>query len=73
VKVGLGVSLVPRWVVREDIRLGSLIGLSLGRSGIKRQWVLAHVKGALLPPYSQDFIQLCHKWFPRLMNDAEDV
>ena len=73
VKVGLGVSLVPHWVVREDIRLGSLIALSLGRSGIKRQWVLAYVKDALLPPYSQDFIQLCHKWFPRLMNDAEDV
>ncbi len=42
VKVGLGVALVPRWVVREDISAGVLVGLSLGRSGMKRQWVIAN-------------------------------
>ena len=52
VKVGLGVALVPRWVVREDISAGVLVGLSLGRSGMKRQWVIAHAKDAPLPSYS---------------------
>jgi LysR family transcriptional activator of glutamate synthase operon len=70
VKVGLGVALVPRWVVREDIAAGGLVGLSLGRAGMKRQWVVAHAKDAPLPSYSEDFIKLCHKWFPRLMSEG---
>lgn len=73
VKVGLGIALVPRWVVRDDVQTGSLIPLSLGRGGLKRQWVLAHVKGAPVPAYSQTFMQLCHKWFPRLMAEAEEA
>jgi DNA-binding transcriptional LysR family regulator len=71
VKVGLGVALVPRWVAHEDVQNGSLIALSLGRGGQKRQWGIAHVKDAPLPAYSHEFIQLCHKWFPRLMADAD--
>lgn len=71
VKVGLGVALVPRWVVRDDIAAGVLVGLSLGRSGLKRQWVIAHVQDASLPSYSQDFIKLCHKWFPHLMSEEQ--
>ena len=69
VKVDLGVALVPHWVVREDIRAGSLIALSLGRSGMKRQWVIAHSKSTPLPSYGEDFIDLCHKWFPRIMRE----
>jgi DNA-binding transcriptional LysR family regulator len=72
VKVGLGVALVPRWVAHDDIQAGALIPLSLGRGGLKRQWVIAYVKGIPLPPYSRTFIQLCHKWFPRAMVDAGD-
>jgi LysR family transcriptional regulator, low CO2-responsive transcriptional regulator len=72
VKVGLGVALVPRWVAREDVQEGSLIPLSLGRGGLKRQWVIAHVKGAPLPAYIRAFMQLCHKWFPHLMADSKD-
>jgi DNA-binding transcriptional LysR family regulator len=72
VKVGLGVALVPQWVAREDVQAESLVALSIGRVGLKRQWVIAHAKDAPLPEYSYDFIQLCHKWFPRLMNDDAD-
>ena len=42
----------------------------LGR-GLKRQWVIAYVKGIPLPTYSRTFIQLCHKWFPWLMTGTE--
>ena len=71
VKVGLGVALLPRWVVREDIQTGVLKALPLGRGGVKRQWILAYVKTAPLAEYDRAFIQLCHKWFPHLMADAE--
>jgi len=70
VKVGLGVALLPRWVVRDDIRDGSLKALSLGRGGLKRRWGIAHVRDAPLPEYAQTFMQLCHTWFPRLMTDT---
>ncbi len=69
VKVGLGVALVPRWVAREDLQQGTLVALPLGRGGLKRWWVIAHLKSSPLPPYGQTFVQLCHKWFPRLMSD----
>lgn len=70
VKVGLGVALLPRWVVRDEIRDGSLKALPLGRAGLKRRWVIAHVRDAPLPGYAQAFMQLCHTWYPRLMADT---
>jgi len=71
VKVGLGVALLPRWVVREDIESGVLHALPLGRGGVKRQWVLAYMKSAPLAAYDQAFVQICHKWFPHLMTDMQ--
>lgn len=71
VKVGLGVALLPRWVARDDIRSGALKALPLGRVGLKRRWVVAHVRDAPLPEHDQTFIQLCHTWFPRLMVDTD--
>ena len=68
VKVGLGVALLPQWVAADDIREGHLKALSLGRAGLKRRWVVAHLREAPLPPYSRDFIALCHTWFPKLMS-----
>jgi len=71
VKVGLGVALLPRWVVREDVQMGALNALPLGRGGVKRQWIIAHVKTAPLAEHDRAFIQLCHKWFPHLMAEDE--
>ena len=71
VKVGLGVALLPRWVVREEVENGALKALPLGRGGVKRQWVLAYVKSAVLAEHDHAFIELCHKWFPQLMTDLK--
>ena len=70
VKVGLGVALVPRWVVRDDIQTGVLKALPFGRGGVKRTWVLAYAKSMTPTEYDHTFIALCHKWFPALMTDA---
>jgi DNA-binding transcriptional LysR family regulator len=72
VKVGLGVAFIPPWVARGDLQSGALVPLAFGRGGLKRQWVIARVKGIPLPAYSRTFIELCHKWYPRLMADAAD-
>ncbi len=71
VKMGLGFALMPRWVVREDIRAGTLHALPLGRGGLKRQWVIAYAKGTALAMHGIALMRLCHKWFPRLMNDDD--
>ena len=71
VKVGLGVALQPRWVVRDAIANGALKALPLGRGGLNRQWVLMYVKGAVLAEHDRVFIELCHKWFPQLMTEPE--
>ncbi len=67
VKVGLGVALLPRWVVHDDLNEGRLKAISLGYSGLKRRWGIAYPDKMRLPTYSQTFIQLCHTWFPHLM------
>ena len=70
VKVGLGVALLPLWIVQDDIEEGSLKALSLGRAGLKRRWGIGHSHDNPLPAHNQAFIQLCHEWFPRLMGQA---
>jgi LysR family transcriptional regulator for metE and metH len=67
VKVGLGVALLPRWVVHDDLNAGTLKAISLGRSGLKRNWGVACPDKSRLPIYSQTFMELCHTWFPNLM------
>ena len=61
----------PRWVVRDDVHMGVLKALPLGRVGVKRQWIVAHVKTAPLAEHDRAFIQLCHKWFPHVMMGSE--
>jgi DNA-binding transcriptional LysR family regulator len=73
VKVGLGIALLPRWVVRDELQMGALIALPLGRGGLQRQWVITYVTGALSAEYERAFIQLCHKWFPPFMTNTGAV
>lgn len=73
VKVGLGVALIPRWVVRTEVAEGTLCALPLGRGGLKRHWVVSYAKGAPLISYRDAFLQLCHKWFPQLMTETGEV
>jgi LysR family transcriptional regulator, low CO2-responsive transcriptional regulator len=69
VKVGLGIALLPRWVVRDELQDGTLKAISLGRGGLQRRWGIGYTPHTRLPVYSQTFIQLCHVWFPRLMSE----
>lgn len=67
VKIGLGIAVVPPWVVREDLRRHRLKALTLGRTGLKRSWAIAYLQGKKLPPYSQAFIKICRERFAALM------
>jgi LysR family transcriptional regulator, low CO2-responsive transcriptional regulator len=67
VKVGLGIAVLPLWVVRADLQARRLVALPLGRTGLKRSWAIAYVPGRQLPPYSQTFIRICRERFSALM------
>jgi DNA-binding transcriptional LysR family regulator len=71
VKVGLGVAVLPSWVVRADLRSKQLLTITLGRAGLKRSWAIAYIRGRQLPTYSQEFIRICRERFSALM--AADV
>jgi DNA-binding transcriptional LysR family regulator len=73
VKMGLGVALMPRWVVRDELHSGALCAVSMGRGGLKRRWIIAYAKGAPLTAYGTMFIQLCHKWFPDIMTASDSA
>lgn len=71
VKVGLGVALLPRWVVREEVQTGALKALPFGRGGVNRTWVLVYAKNMGLTEYDTAFVDLCRKWFPAMMTDGD--
>jgi len=72
VKVGLGIAVLPPWVVRADLQARRLVALPLGRTGLKRSWAIAYIQGRQLPPYSQMFIRICRQRFSALM-EADGV
>jgi DNA-binding transcriptional LysR family regulator len=63
---------LPRWVVRADVRAQKLVAIPLGRAGLKRSWAIAYVQSRQLPPYSQTFIRICRERFSTLM-EADGV
>ena len=67
VKVGLGIAVLPLWVVRADLQARRLVALPLGRTGMKRSWAIAYVQGRQLPPYGQTFIRICRERFSTLL------
>jgi DNA-binding transcriptional LysR family regulator len=59
VKLGLGVSILARWVARKELAEGSLCALPLGRRKLKRRWGFILPKGQRLTLAPETFIGLC--------------
>ena len=58
VKAGLGVTVMPAWVVRPALKGGKLRTVRITRAGIHREWSAATLAGAADPPYLGEFIDL---------------
>lgn len=56
VKAGLGVSILPNWIVKPYIVSGELVAIPVTRKGIKRIWYAATLKNKDIPPYMNVFI-----------------
>ncbi len=59
VKLGLGVSIVARWIALPEISQRSLVWLPLPGTKLKRNWSIAAAKGRELSIAEQTFIGLC--------------
>ncbi|MBI3405040.1 MAG: LysR family transcriptional regulator [Acidobacteria bacterium] len=58
VKAGLGISVLPGWVVAPYFRAKELRGAPLTRSGVFREWSAATMRKSRQPSYVQDFVDL---------------
>ncbi len=59
VKIGLGPGILAQWLVRDQIKSGSLIALPLGSRKIVRSWGVAYKKGRCLEVPEQAFRASC--------------
>lgn len=59
VKLGLGVSILAKWVAAKEIEEGSLVALPLGRRKLQRRWGILSWRGRRLSLAEETFIGLC--------------
>lgn len=64
---GLGVAIVPRWAVQEELAGGHLVALSIGKSGLTRAWGLGLVAQDHHPQSLKTFIRLCSERLPSML------
>ena len=58
VKAGLGISVLARWAVQEQLAAGTLIARPVTKKGLQRQWSAALLKNDFVPTYVNDFVEL---------------
>ena len=56
VKAGLGVAVLPNWVVRPYLQSGQLSAVWITENRVLRTWYAATLKNKQLPPYTTAFI-----------------
>ncbi|QDK80519.1 LysR family transcriptional regulator [Spirosoma sp. KCTC 42546] len=57
VKAGLGVAVLPNWVVRPYLQSGQLSAVRITKQRVLRTWYAATLKTKQLPPYTTAFIE----------------
>ena len=57
-KAGLGVGVISKWAVREELEAGTLCGVRLGPKGLYRQWSAVTLKSEQNRPHLLNFVQL---------------
>lgn len=58
VKADLGISVLARWAVTEQLKAGTLVARSLTKRGVQRQWSAAILNQDFTPTYLIEFVKL---------------
>ena len=68
VRAGLGLAVVPRWAVLDDVNAGQMVGLSIGKNGLFRSWGLGVRAEDHQPQTLRAFVRLCRDRLPSLLS-----
>lgn len=68
VRAGLGLAIVPRWAVADDLAEGRLAALAIGKSGLARAWGLGLRAEDHQPQTLRGFVRLCLERLPALLS-----
>jgi DNA-binding transcriptional LysR family regulator len=68
-RLGMGVCILPRWLARDDVADGLLVGLPLGRRRLKRRWGFLSSKTRKLSLAENLFVNICRSVFRELVLD----
>lgn len=68
VRAGLGLAIVPRWAVADDLAAGRLAALAIGKSGLARAWGLGLRVEDHQPQTQRAFVRLCLERLPALLS-----
>lgn len=71
VRLDMGVGVLPRWLVADDIDQGLLAALPLGRRRLKRRWGVLYAKTRKLSLADDLFINVSRSVFRALAESAE--
>jgi len=70
-RLGMGVGILPRWLVAEDLEQGRLVSLPLGRRRLKRRWGVLYSKTHHLNLAENLFISICRSVFRALLQASQ--
>jgi LysR family transcriptional regulator, low CO2-responsive transcriptional regulator len=70
VRLDMGVGILPRWMVSEDLEQYLLVALPLGRRRVKRRWGVLHAKTRRLSMADNLFINISRSVFGSLLRSA---
>jgi len=71
VRLDMGVAILPRWMVANEIQDGLLVALPLGRRKLKRHWGVLHAKSRKLSLADDLFINIARSVFRSLAQASE--
>ncbi|HLP77873.1 MAG TPA: LysR family transcriptional regulator [Candidatus Paceibacterota bacterium] len=71
VRLDMGVAILPRWMVANEIEQGLLIALPLGRRRLKRHWGVLHTKARKLSLADDLFVSIARSVFRSLADVPE--
>jgi DNA-binding transcriptional LysR family regulator len=68
VRDGLGVAIVPRWAICEELAAAQLVALPIGRTGLSRAWGLAVMEQDHQPLALKALLRLCSDRLPPMLS-----
>jgi LysR family transcriptional regulator, low CO2-responsive transcriptional regulator len=71
VRLDMGVGILPRWLVADEIKQGLLVTLPMGRRRLRRRWGVLHSKKRTLSLADNLFINISRSVFQSLVRSSE--